>query len=84
MPQAFLMEVMEWNETLEEAAAGSEELARLGEELSDQQRLLAEAIAAALTPLPERGAPALDGVRQNLNARRYVDRALGRIAAGPA
>ena len=84
MPQAFLMEVMEWNETLEEAAAGSEELARLGEELSDQQRLLAEAIAAALTPLPKRGAPALDGVRQNLNARRYVDRALGRIAAGPA
>ena len=85
MPQAFLMEVMEWNETLEEAAPGSDEFARLEGELLAHRDQLAADIEAALTPLPAPGAPALAAVRQHLNARRYVDRALARVSTtGPS
>ena len=86
MPQAFLMEVMEWNETLEEASPGSEELRRLASDLTEHRDRISAEIAAALTPLPQPGAASLAGVRQSLNARRYVDRALGRISAsaGPS
>ena len=86
MPQAFLMEVMEWNETLEEASPGSAEMLRLSSELTEHRDRISTEIAAALTPLPQPGAASLAGVRQSLNARRYVDRALGRISAsaGPA
>ena len=86
MPQPFLMEVMEWNETLEEASPGSAEMLRLSSELTEHRDRISTEIAAALTPLPQPGAASLAGVRQSLNARRYVDRALGRISAsaGPA
>lgn len=84
MPQAFLMEVMEWNEVLEEAAPDSPELLRLQHELTEQRDRISAQVGAALSPLPQPGDESLAGIRQNLNARRYVDRALGRISAGPS
>lgn len=84
MPQAFLMEVMEWNEVLEDAAPGSPELLELERELTEQRDRLAAEVGAALTPLPQAGDESLARIRQSLNARRYVDRALGRISAGTA
>lgn len=81
MPQTFLMEVMEWNETLEDAPPGSDELLKLQLELTEHRDQLSAEIGAALTPLPQPGDPSLATIRQSLNARRYVDRALGRIAA---
>lgn len=85
MPQSFLMEVLEWNETLEEgrsAQPGSPErdaLERLASELASQREETMARIAAALDPLPARGAEALTTVRRELNAVRYIDRALREI-----
>lgn len=86
MPQAFLLEVLEWNEALEAArpaAPGSPEraaLAALRTDLDAQRRAQMNAIARALDPLPAAGAPALTDVRRALNAVRYIDRATGEIA----
>lgn len=87
MPQAFLMEVMEWNEALEEAreappgAPLSPALEALaGTWRGERERTLAE-VADALTPLPGRGADALTEARRKLNAVRYLDRALGELRA---
>ncbi|MCB9916228.1 MAG: DnaJ domain-containing protein [Planctomycetes bacterium] len=85
MPQAFLMEVLEWNETLEAArdsAPGSPEreaLPAFAERLRGERAELLATIAAKLTPLPAAGAPALLEVRRDLNAVRYVDRALSEL-----
>ena len=84
MPQAFLMEVMEWNETLEEAPPGSDALLQLERELNEHRDQISEQIGAALTPLPQPGDESLSAIRQGLNARRYVDRALARISASSA
>ncbi|MHC4262704.1 MAG: Fe-S protein assembly co-chaperone HscB [Planctomycetota bacterium] len=77
MPQAFLMEVMEWNETLEEAReAGS-----AGPEIDTLANELASARAEAM----DRAGSVLDlgqdpsEARRQLNAVRYVDRALEQI-----
>lgn len=81
MPQAFLMEVLEWNETLDEArsaASGSAELTaldELGRTLESERSAAMERIGALLTPLPERGADELGTLRRELNAVRYLDRA---------
>jgi Fe-S protein assembly co-chaperone HscB len=86
MPQAFLMEVLEWNEALEAArdsAAGSPERAALGAlktELDAQRAAQMQSIARALEPLPAAQSPALTEVRRALNAVRYIDRASGEIA----
>lgn len=87
MPQAFLMEVLEWNETLEEARADEnpvgdndelEELAgRLGEERGESMNQ----IAMLLEPLPDAGSSSLTEVRKLLNSIRYIDRTLGEIRA---
>lgn len=85
MPQAFLMEVMEWNEVLDEvgpAPEGSperERLDRLARTLHDEHEARLAAIGASLTPLPPEGDEALRQVRQELNAVRYLSRALLRI-----
>ncbi len=85
MPQAFLMEVLDWNETLdaaEGAAADSPErqaLDRLAETLTEERDARMQAIGRKLSPLPERGAPVLRTIRQELNAIRYLSRALYRI-----
>ncbi|MEM7311102.1 MAG: Fe-S protein assembly co-chaperone HscB [Planctomycetota bacterium] len=82
MPQAFLLEVLEWNETLEEAdsaAPGSPERAALDElerTLTDQRAEAVEHVGAMLTPLPDAGAAILTDVRKELNAVRYFDRTL--------
>jgi len=84
MPQEFLMEVLEWNETLEEArasGAGGAELDELERTLTGERERTFSELAAALTPLPETGAPALLGARRLLNAARYLDKTLREIAA---
>jgi len=87
MPQSFLMEVLEWNEVLDEARAmgASADQAALADLRDLRDRLgaaRAEALAGLasdLEPLPEHGAPRLRRARQSLNALRYVERALADI-----
>ncbi|MBK7643146.1 MAG: hypothetical protein IPJ19_08845 [Planctomycetes bacterium] len=85
MPQAFLAEVLEWNELLEEARAapaGSglrERLEALASTLAAERARGLKSIAAHLAPLPERGSLLLRELRTQLNALRYVDRALSEI-----
>jgi len=87
MPRAFLLEVLEWNETLESARADPDTpatrraLETLATELDARRDVALASVAKQLTPLPEHGSPALRGVRQELNALRYLERALGEIAA---
>lgn len=82
MPQAFLMEVIEWNETLEEARAQIKDpatearLQELDETLKCERVKILTAVGAGLTPLPPSGAAELLEVRRDLNAVRYIDRAL--------
>ena len=82
MPSAYLEEVLEWNEAIEEARASAADsssrarLAPLTERLLTERAQALRRIAALLTPLPPRGSPALRSVRQELNAVRYLDRAL--------
>lgn len=88
MPQTFLAEVLEWNETLEEAreaqpgeagAAQRASLADLERSLQAEREDAFAALAATLEPLPEPGAEALVTARKRLNALRYIDRTLGVI-----
>lgn len=87
MPQEFLMEVLEWNETLEEAREGDVGSApRAGlEEFQDKLEQRREAtlldLGHLLEPLPESGAEVLSRARRLLNAIRYLDRALEQIRA---
>ncbi len=82
MPQAFLMEVLEWNETLDaarDAAPGSDAraaLERLGPTLQAERADAMQRVGGLLTPLPAAGADALAVLRRELNAVRYLDRAL--------
>lgn len=83
MPQAFLMEVMEWNETLEEVRGetdpeAQEDLTKLLFSLQEERAELFGAIEAHLTPLPD-SSDDLETVRRQLNAVRYIDRALHEI-----
>lgn len=79
MPQEFLMEVMEWNEVLEDSEPGAPELEELGERLRSERADVLASISAALIPLPPAQDPRLQEVRKDLNALRYLDRALGHI-----
>ena len=85
MPQAFLMEVLEWNEILEEARSGDlqeserNRLESLGADLRETRDTSLQQIADQLTPLPQEGAANLTEVRRTLNALRYLDRALGEL-----
>lgn len=87
MPRAFLLEVLEWNESLESARAEPDSpanvsaLAVLSGELIARRTTALANVARRLTPLPAHAAPALRAVRQELNALRYLDRALAEIAA---
>lgn len=84
MPREFLVEVLEWNESLEEARAArgwSDSVARLKAELSARRAAELAAVRAMLVPPPAPGAPTLAAVRARLNAVRYLDRALGEIEA---
>jgi molecular chaperone HscB len=85
LPQTFLTEVLEWNETLEaaraESGATADQVDALENELEQRRTASFERLAALLHPLPARGAPALREARRELNAVRYVDRTLEEIAA---
>ncbi len=87
MPREFLVEVLEWNEALEEArsaAPGSSERARpdaLRPELEAARKAALERLSGLLEPLPPKGAPALATARRELNALRYLSRALDQIEA---
>jgi molecular chaperone HscB len=86
MPPAFLAEVLEWNETIEEArdaAPDSSERAALDPletGLREQREELMSLISEQLEPLPQAHDPLLTQVRRNLNAIRYVDRSLREIS----
>ncbi len=86
MPREFLLEVLDWSETLAEARdtePKSPERARLAplrSELVARRKGLLTRVAAALDPLPEPNSPALATIRRDLNAVRYIDRALSDIA----
>lgn len=87
MPQAFLMEVLDWNETLEEARSAPDDdntnaqLEELARNLGTERGESMNQIAMLLDPIPERGSPSLTELRKLLNAIRYVDRTLGEIRA---
>jgi len=86
MPQEFLMEVMEWNESLDEersrdANGDSPGLAALEAELRHRHDSTLAQAGDLLTPLPARGAPALTEVRRLLNALRYLQKTLSEITA---
>ena len=87
MPQAFLLDVLEWNEALEavrSAPAGDEprtRLAALASQLEAARGAALERLAAHLTPLPQRGAGALSLARRELNGLRYLRRTLEQIEA---
>jgi molecular chaperone HscB len=80
LPQEFLMRVIEWNETLDdarEAAPDSPEhraTEALNETLRDERRTRIETVGALLTPLPASSAAELTELRRELNVVRYFDR----------
>jgi molecular chaperone HscB len=86
MPPAFLAEVLEWNETIEEAKDAEPDtperaaLDPLETSLREQRKELMNLISAKLDPLPEAHDPILAQARRNLNAIRYVDRSLREIS----
>lgn len=83
MPKPFLMEVLEWNERLEEVRhskrPSASDLAALESGLRERRASITDTIRGALTPLPARGSAALREARRELNAIRYVDRAIEEI-----
>ena len=85
MPGSFLQEVLEWNETIEgarNAAPDSPVRAALASLATELQRARTEGVRRVtylLTPPPAHGAAVLRKVRQELNALRYVERALREI-----
>jgi len=82
MPQEFLMEVLEWNESLEdERSQPSPALATLEAELEQRRTSTLQAVANLLTPLPAPGASQLTDVRRLLNALRYLQKTLSEIGA---
>ena len=85
MPRAFLLEVLEWNETLEQAresAPGSPQrrsLDQLAGALASEREETLAGLRSRLVPLPANGDEVLVEVRRLLNAIRYMDRALDTI-----
>lgn len=87
MPKAFLMEVLEWNELLENArgappsAEMDAELRELEATLRSNRSLAIQTLGRLLSPIPGRASPRLAEARHELNAIRYIDRALEEIEA---
>jgi molecular chaperone HscB len=82
MPKAFLAEVLEWSEVLAEARAASGQdprLAALERELLERRGAALATLRALLVPLPAPSSPALADARRELNAVRYLERALGEV-----
>jgi len=85
LPKAFFMQVLEWNEELERARASSARdharLASLRKDLDAQRAAALAALARALEPLPQPGAPELREARAQLSVLRYLDNALAQLEA---
>ncbi len=84
MPKAFLLEVLDWNETLEGAREGSvaaPQLEALEADLSERRAEAHRELERLLTPLPNTADDALSAARRLLNAIRYLDRALGELGS---
>jgi molecular chaperone HscB len=85
MPKEFLLEVLEWNEMLEEARSSAtvteDRLTSLRLDLERRRAAALESVGRLLDPLPPRGSPALREARRELNVVRYVDRTLGELEA---
>ncbi len=85
MPQAFLMEVLEWSEALDEArgtepgSAARAALQPLADELRARQEASLGELRELLQDVPEPNSPQLVQVRKVLNALRYLDRTLADI-----
>jgi len=83
MPKEFLLEVLEWNELLEEARSSAsvtdDRLRSLRNELELRRAAALDAVGRVLDPLPPRGAPALRDARREMNVISYVDRSLREI-----
>jgi molecular chaperone HscB len=85
MPQAFLMEVLEWNEALEaarEAGAGSSERAALdalAATLAEQRSQTLDRVGQLLAPGNRRERDDLVRIRRELNAVRYLEKTLTEI-----
>ena len=86
MPQEFLLEVLEWNEAVDEARsspAGSSErkqMVSLEGTLARERRQVMDEISEMLTPLPPARSSVLVDVRKKLNSVRYLNRTLKEIA----
>jgi hypothetical protein len=85
MPKEFLLEVLEWNELLEEARSSSavtqDRLSSLQSDLERRRTATLDSVASLLDPLPTRGSPKLREARREINVVRYVDRTLGELEA---
>ncbi|MFT7669489.1 MAG: molecular chaperone HscB [Planctomycetota bacterium] len=81
MPQAFLMQVMEWSEILEDAKSATPDSPEwkatqpLADELHSERAKRLQAIGTLLAPLPEEASDTLATARREINAIRYIDRA---------
>jgi len=84
VPQALLMEVMDWNETLDDVEQGDAEpdaLAELAQELQTRRHRTMVDLRGALNPLPEPGSAELQTAREHLDVLRYMERILERTKA---
>ena len=92
MPQEFLMEVLEWNESLDDERSrggldghggpgAPDGLGALEAELRSRHDSTLAQASDLLTPLPAPGAPALTEVRRLLNALRYLQKTLSEIGS---
>ncbi|MCA9001291.1 MAG: hypothetical protein KDB61_05170 [Planctomycetes bacterium] len=84
VPQSLLMEVMDWNEALDEVESGDAEasaLTDLIEELQARRHKTMVELRQVLDPLPESGSPQLQTAREHLDELRYLTRILERTKA---
>jgi molecular chaperone HscB len=87
MPRSFLLDVLEWNETLEaarEAAPGTKgraALVELASTLASRRESVLRKVGELLAPLPELGSTRLRDARAELNALRYLENTLAQIEA---
>ena len=84
VPQALLMEVMDWNEVLDEVQQGDADASALEEltgELQKRRQGVMQDLRGLLDPLPETGSPSLKTAREHLDTLRYLARILERTKA---
>lgn len=86
MPPEFLMEVMEWNEEVDDAkhspfrSSERDRIVALEDELVKRRRAAMDEVGEMLTPLPPAASTRLVDVRRRLNSVRYLNRTLREIA----